>query len=217
VSDMHPETTMGQPGTRITGMSDNLRQALASNPPTPPATGTMAAAELTPGQAFRATLTDRWIVRGRPVDDRAWVELAAEERDDFEAAAQAAITAGTGKILAELRRRDLELADAVAMARRDQETFTTVSSALEREREEARAERDRWQRGCLKAAGERDEAREQLEQFRAVLRQARAWADSGDAIRALHLIADTLDGVPPEVTAEVWGERAAQRAGLDGR
>ena len=64
-----------------------MSEVFPESPPSPPpATGT-------PGQAFRATLIDRWTARNRCVDGRTWDQLPAEDRADMEAAARAAIDA----------------------------------------------------------------------------------------------------------------------------
>lgn len=50
-----------------------------------------AVSAVTPGQAFRDTLRERWIARGRCVDMRDYDALPQEDRDDLETAAWAAV------------------------------------------------------------------------------------------------------------------------------
>jgi hypothetical protein len=45
---------------------------------------------VSPGQAFRTTLHERWAARGRPIDLRPWEALPGIDREDLEAAAKAA-------------------------------------------------------------------------------------------------------------------------------
>ena len=46
---------------------------------------------VTPGQAFRDALRERWVARGRCVDTRDYASLPQEDRDDLEFATQSAI------------------------------------------------------------------------------------------------------------------------------
>jgi hypothetical protein len=105
-ADVHPATPLGSP----------------------PATGDT----VTPGQAFRATVMERRRARCQPVDIRDYGQLPEEDRADLEAGAQAAITAGTGKILAECARYRAERNEA-----RDQlKAVEKVLAATRRERDQ---------------------------------------------------------------------------------
>ena len=90
----------------------------------------MTTTEATPGQAFRATLIERWSARGRCVDGRSWDQLPKEDRDDLEAAADAALMVAIPVVAT-------RLAEATEENTR---LMLTFDSQYRNERDEARAE-----------------------------------------------------------------------------
>ena len=87
--------------------------------------------EKTAGQLFRETLHQRWTARGMCIDTRPWEALPEVDREDLDAAAQAAIAA---------RPADLtDLADWTELLREGNELRSQLAET-EHQRDEARAE-----------------------------------------------------------------------------
>jgi hypothetical protein len=100
------------------------------------------AGAVTPGQAFRTTLIDRWTARNHCVDSRSYDQLPEEDRADLEAAAKAAAEVSFPRICTQLAAVTAErdaLDAACKQADGVREVHWLARQQAERERDELRA------------------------------------------------------------------------------
>jgi hypothetical protein len=145
----------------------------------------MTTTEATPGQAYRAALIERWSARGRCVDGRSWDQLPKEDRDDLEAAADAALIVAIPVVA-------MRLAEAAEENTRLMLTFDShvrETGKIVGERDEGRRELSACKQNNAAIAvqldqyrDERDEAREQRDRLRQLATQVLAAYESGTVV-----------------------------------